>query len=167
MAKFIFKPYLEKTMPTKVAVGLCKKQGLPDYGSVGASCNVEFELDAHVIDDDPERFRQHVRRAYAICRESVEQELLREQASGSVSSSHSNEKGQEPQNGSSGPNGKGRAATQNQIRAIKGIAARNQIDLGPLIGRFGVRSADELSIGEASLLIDELKGKAAENGSGR
>ncbi len=32
-------------MGIKVNVGLAKKIGQPDYGSLGATCNVEFELD--------------------------------------------------------------------------------------------------------------------------
>jgi hypothetical protein len=31
-------------MPMKLNVGLCRKVGQPDYGSLGASCNVEVEL---------------------------------------------------------------------------------------------------------------------------
>ena len=33
-------------MPLKLNVGVSRKVGLPDYGSVGASCNVEVELDS-------------------------------------------------------------------------------------------------------------------------
>lgn len=32
-------------MPITLNVGLSKKIGLPDYGSLGASCNVQVELD--------------------------------------------------------------------------------------------------------------------------
>ena len=32
-------------MALKVSTGFTRKLGQPDYGSIGASCNVEFELD--------------------------------------------------------------------------------------------------------------------------
>jgi hypothetical protein len=149
-------------MTTKVSVGLCRKRGLRDFGSVGASCNIEIELGDPALDGDPEAFRQRVRRAYAACRESVEDELSRDESGSAVSSSRPSENGPDSQHGSSGRNGQSRGATQSQVRAIKGIAARNRIDLGPLIGRFGVGSADELSISQASSLIDELTGKPSE-----
>ena len=37
-------------MPMKLNVGVSRKVGLPDYGSVGASCNLELELDAGLLD---------------------------------------------------------------------------------------------------------------------
>lgn len=167
-------------MPTKVSVGLSKKAGLPDYGSIGSSCHVELELDPNILDGDLDRFRQHVRRAYAACREAVEEELSRNPAETGAESNrldgHSNGNGHSPHNGSSkhrnnGSNGRrsvnGRAATQSQVRAIKAIASRSRIDLGPLLDRFGVRAAEDLDIGQASELIDELKGQLAGNGSSR
>jgi hypothetical protein len=44
------------------------------------------------------------------------------------------------------------------VKAIRAIAARRRIDLvGLLRDRFGLQTADELGIRDASNLIDELK----------
>ena len=51
-----------------------------------------------------------------------------------------------------------RPATASQVKAIRAIAARRRIDLvGLLRERFGLQTADELGIRQASELIDELK----------
>jgi hypothetical protein len=51
-----------------------------------------------------------------------------------------------------------RPATASQVKAIRAIAARRKIDLvGLLRERFGLTTADELGIRQASNLIDELK----------
>ena len=52
-----------------------------------------------------------------------------------------------------------RPATASQVKAIRAIAARRKIDLvGLLRDKFGLTTADELGIRQASNLIDELKG---------
>jgi hypothetical protein len=51
-----------------------------------------------------------------------------------------------------------RPATASQVKAIRAIASRRRIDLvGLLRERFGLQTADELGIRQASELIDELK----------
>jgi hypothetical protein len=51
-----------------------------------------------------------------------------------------------------------RLATASQVRAIRAIASRRRIDLVALLReRFGLQTADELGIRQASDLIDELK----------
>ncbi|MEZ6126867.1 MAG: hypothetical protein R3C49_27435 [Planctomycetaceae bacterium] len=152
-------------MPTKVSVSWSRKAGLPDYGSVGATCHVELELDAQIIDGDLTRFRGHVQRAYAACREAVNDELAREGAA--IEPAH-----QSVFNGCSNgnriPNGRrssnGRGATQSQIRAINAIANRSRTDLAPYLQQRGVQSVAELNISDASTLIDELKAQPAGNG---
>lgn len=64
-------------MPIKLEVGVSRKIGQPDYGSLGASCHLEIELDAHLLQHDRERFQSHVRQAYSACRLAVEEELAR------------------------------------------------------------------------------------------
>src|ERR1700677_3845193 len=64
-------------MPMKVSVGLSKKVGLPEYGSLGASCNVEIELEGSLLQNDVDKFHQHVRRAYQAFAQAVNEELTR------------------------------------------------------------------------------------------
>lgn len=163
-------------MPTKVSIGLSRKAGLPDYGSIGASAQVELELGSDILDGDLNRFRQHVQRAYAACRQAVEDELARERdaptsrtAASPNGNGHNGSSGNGYRNGSNG-NGRstnGRSATQSQVRAINAIANRNRLDLAPLLQQRGVQAVADLSIGDASSLIDELKGQTAGSNGGR
>ena len=61
-------------MPLKLNISLSQKLGLPNYGSVGASCAVELELDPFVF-HDAETFQQRAEAAFDICRIAVENEL--------------------------------------------------------------------------------------------
>jgi hypothetical protein len=38
-------------MPLRLNVGVSKKLGLPNYSSIGASCNLEVELESNLIRD--------------------------------------------------------------------------------------------------------------------
>ena len=62
-------------MPLKLNVGLAKKVGQPDYGSLCASCHVECELDSMLLASDLDRFQEHVSEVFLACSQAVHSEL--------------------------------------------------------------------------------------------
>ena len=67
-------------MALKLNVGVSRKAGLPAYGSVGASCNLELELDAGLLEHDLDAFHARVRGVYVAAHQAVHDELARLQA---------------------------------------------------------------------------------------
>ena len=156
-------------MPLTLNVGLSKKIGLPDYGSLGASCNVQVELPTNLIFDDLDAFQRQARQAYAAAAQAINDELARQQG-GPPANGHAtqNGNGHAPQPGGNGAprRSNGRRATASQSRALRAIADRQGLDLAAeLQRRFGVGQPEDLSITEASQTIDDLK--ATTNGNGR
>lgn len=148
-------------MPLTLNVGISKKLGLPNYGSVGAICNVTVELDAALLTQDTDGFQRHVRSAYVACAQAVNDELARHKASNDDGSNGGT-------NGNGSRRSTGRSATQSQVRAIHAIAKRQRIDLNAeLRSRFDVDRPDDLGISQASELIDSLKASANGNGGRR
>jgi len=142
-------------MPMKISVGLTKKIGETNYGSRGASINVELELESSLV-GEPAKLQERIRQIFGIVRTSLAEELngnghcVAQQANGT--------------NGHSKPEGAGsntgtrRAATQSQVRAIHAIAKDQGIQLARLLrGRYQVDRAEDLTIKQASELIDSLK----------
>ena len=61
-------------MPLKLNVGISRKVGQPNYGSLGAQCNMEVELDGSIL-NDPETLRRRIAEAYNACSSAVHDEL--------------------------------------------------------------------------------------------
>lgn len=170
-------------MAVKLSVGLQKKVGQPDYGSLGASCHVEFEIDRGLIEHDLDGFHQKVRGAFVACQQAVNDQLTRQQSEQTAAHDNGHNGNGHNDNGhggnghggnghgysnGNGQRGNSRPATASQARAIRAIAGRQRIDLRQLLGdRFSVDRPEDLSISDASSLIDELKGPAESNGGRR
>ncbi len=160
-------------MPMTVKVGLTRKLGQPEFGSLGASCDIQLELDGALLFADPDALQEKIRSAYAACEIAITVELARQTpqetpppANGSANG-HSPAHGQSRmngagQNGSSDSGGSQRKATTSQIRALHAIANRQGLKLTDVLrDRFRVYKAEDLSVGQASQMIDELKGTPA------
>ena len=148
----------------KLSTGFSRKVGEPNFGSRGASVNLEIEIDSALI-ADPDQLHGKIRQLFALAKDSVDEELNGRGRDGEHQSGHA---------GSSNGNGdhhrqndrNGRRATASQVRALFAIASRERIDLPQLVQeRFQVDRAEDLSLRDASTLIDDLKnGKAAAGG---
>lgn len=158
-------------MSVKLNIGLSRKVGEARFGSRGASINLEVELDNGVL-NDPGLLRDRVQDLYVLARQSVDEELQRPAETGPSEPSHTNgnghgrishtANGNGPKNGHANGTGQGRIevarATQSQIRAIFAISKRQGLDPHTVINdRYRVHKMEELTIREASALIDDLK----------
>ncbi len=123
-------------MPLKLNVGLSKKIGQPDCGSLGASCHVELELDGSLLQHDLEAFHRHVRNAFVACEQAVNDELARNQQgdNGEVSAvdTHKAPAARPQGNGSNG-----HRASEKQCGYIRQLAGQ--------IRGLGVRRLDTLA----------------------
>lgn len=116
-------------MPLKLNVGLSRKIGLPDDGSLGASCHVELELDGATLRSDAAGFRQQVELAFSACSQAVQDELARQQGAQQASVARRAIATAEMQRGRQGQ-ARGRntrvskRATANEVRCVKQMINR-------------------------------------------
>jgi hypothetical protein len=152
-------------MPLKLNVGVSRKVGLPDYGSLGATCNLEVELDGSLLHHDLDAFHAQVRDAYVAAHQAVNDELAHLQDSRPAPGSRDRmtvytgapPRDANPQHRPSPPSS-ARPATPKQVRAIQSMARRHPGDFDAFLREsYGVSGPEELTLSEASRLIDELK----------
>ena len=165
-------------MPLKTNVGVSRKVADNNYGSRGASVNLEVELDSSLI-QDPDRFQDRIRQVFRLAQQAIDAELGRQKKSPNNDAGntvaepavpeqpHPNGNGHNG-NGSNGHrNGSGNLASDKQMTyarqlagQIKGLGVRKLESLSQRM--FGKPLAGLTSL-DASGLIDALKGiKAGE-----
>jgi hypothetical protein len=166
-------------MAVRVNLGVSKKVGLPDYGSAGASCNLELEVEHGLLDGDLAGFHEKVRSAYVAAQQAVQDQLQRLQgASPRPAAAGTNGRPGHVANGDS-PDGKGtrtwggppsvdraparprKPATAKQLAKIRALVSRREdVDLRALLHDRGVGSLADLDVAGASDLIDTLLASA-------
>ena len=157
----------------KLNVGASKKVADQNYGSRGASVNLEIELDMGLV-KEPANLQEKIRYLFGLVRQAVTEELNGSGANGhapTTNNGNGNGNGHAKPPAAPSNNGKGssrsgggpRQATQSQVKAIFAIARNRGIDVGEFLNeRFHVGRPDALSIKDASAAIDALKDDAGE-----
>ena len=147
-------------MPLRLNCGVSKKVGQPDFGSLGACCNVDIELDGSLLSSDPEAFHRRVRQVFSECRRAVNDELAQHgepaddlQCASAVSTPVGN--------GRNGNAANGHHASQKQLdyidqlaRQVRGLGVRR---LDALANKMFDKPIASLSSLEASGVIDCIK----------
>ena len=141
-------------MPLKLSVGVSRKVGQPGYGSVGAACGLEVELDPTLLREAPEEFEARARSAYAACARAVDAELARLTAPPALALAHTDHA-----ETTDIPGPPPRPATPRQLRAWSAIARSRGLEPDELLAGRGLRP-EALSAAEASRLISGLRAAA-------
>ena len=147
----------------KLNVGACRKVSDNHYGSKGGNVNIELELDSSLALDST-KLRDHIRKLFDLANASLEEELQANNEHASVEDSHQ-------QRNESSFNGTGaghavsvaptRFATEKQIICIQGLARKHGVPVPELLKQAGVRVFNDLSVRQASQMIESLKGSRA------
>src|SRR5580765_7283588 len=116
----------EKHPMMKINVGLCRKIGEANYGSRGATINLELELDSSLV-GEPARLKERIRQLFALVRTSLTEELNGGNGHGQQSNGEAHPPNAQNGNGNGNghsqgaPNGQRsggqRPATQSQVKA--------------------------------------------------
>ena len=154
-------------MPLKTNVGVSRKIADNNYGSRGASVNLEVELDSSLI-QDPERLQDRIRQVFRLAQQAIDEELGRQQPTASHQTNgaaQASPNGNAASNGNSqNTNGNGRTATmasEKQLgyarqlaKSIQGLGIRR---LESLAEKMYHKPLAGLTTLDASGLIDTLK----------
>jgi hypothetical protein len=153
-------------MPLKLNVGASRKVTDNNYGSRGASVNLEIELDTTLVTDPP-KLQERIRHLFQVVRTALAEELNGgdHHANGHAGPTGN---GEHPAGDRPAANGNGahrgspaagpRRSTASQCKAIYAIARANGIHLGDYLHqRYSTARPGELTLRQASEAIDDLR----------
>ena len=145
----------------KLNVGASRKVSDNHYGSRGGCVNVELELDS-TLALDSQKLRDHIRKLFDLANASLEEEL---QASNEPACVDETRHQRDVVSSNGNGNGAGNAvsvapvrfATEKQLALIQGLIRKSKIPYQPLLGECKVSSFNELTVQQASRMIESLK----------
>jgi len=163
-------------MSLRLTVSVSQKVGQPNYGSLGASCQVECELASDMLRDGSERFQEAAQEVYAACAQAVADELARLQTppvplrltqemdsppsaaeAATVVMTAVEKSSSTPRNGHL-IRVRRRFASPAQVRAIRSLSQKLLVDLNQILWEgFQVERVEELTVPNASTLIQRLQ----------
>jgi len=165
---------MEITQMIKLNCGFSRKVGEANYGSRGASVNLELELATDAA-RDANALHDKIKRMFALAKKAVDDELNGQSAPSESAGGGDTPARQAPGNGNGnghsaqGPSGS--AATNKQVKLIMDLARTRKMNLS-VIERLcqetcGVGDIYGLTKTQASAVIDRLKQSESSSGSNR
>ena len=143
----------------KLNVGASRKVSDNHYGSRGGCVNIELELDS-TLALDSQKLRDHIRKLFDLANASLSEELQSNNEHACVEDSHQQRDGANL-NGTGAGNAVSvptvRYASEKQLALIQGLLRKSKIPYQPLLGECKVGSFNELTVQQASRIIESLK----------
>ena len=143
----------------RLNVGASRKVSDNHYGSRGGCVNVELELDSSLALDST-KLRDHIRKLFDLANASLEEELECTTEPTSVEDSN-HQRNESSFNGNGAGNAVSvapvRYASEKQLSLIQGLLRKSKIPYQPLLGECKVGSFNELTVQQASRMIENLK----------
>jgi hypothetical protein len=147
----------------KLNIATSRKVSDNHYGSRGGTVGIEVEIDSSLVGDSA-KLQAQIRHLFELARKSLTEELEANNEPISVEDPYHQRDGANP-NG----NGNGNAvtvapvryATEKQIICIQGLARKHGVPVPELLKQAGVRVFNDMSVRQASQMIESLKGSSA------
>jgi hypothetical protein len=146
----------------KLHVSACKKITDGNYGSRGGTVGIEIEVDSSLVGDSA-KLQAHIRHLFELARRSLTEELMASNEPANIEDSHHHDGANLNGNGASNAVSVAptRFATEKQILCIQGLARKHGIPVPDLLKQAGVRVFNDMSVRQASAMIEGLKGSSA------
>ena len=147
----------------KLNIATSRKVSDNHYGSRGGTVGIEVEIDSSLVGDSA-KLQAQIRHLFELARRSLLEELQ-----GTAEPASAEELRHQRNDDSFNGNGAGHAvsvvpvryATEKQLSLIQGLLRKGKIPFQPLLGECKVSSFNELTVQQASRMIESLKGSSA------